>query len=399
VSDCHFENLGGYALWLHLDSRCNIFDRNTVRDTGAGGVLMTGARFSYMDETKIFTPGEAAAKVFPILNSITRNTVEHCGKIRYYGGGVHMDSRPYAMSMEPGNLISHNHFNDLSRNGVFAFRNQGGNVVEYNHIHNSMQTTIDGGCIHFATMNRLTAPNFILNNWLHDAWGYERKPDGNPVRKLANGIFLDWDTSNTTVKNNWIYNTVGGAIKPIWENWNLNIEDNKVAVERIVPPFADDIGPAGKATHNIDLSSNRLAGGVIHYTDSAHVTTSGEWKQQNATGMWGLFAFNYLTATADTASEAVYSLPVKEDGMYQICLLYQPGKDRASNVPVTVEHADGKAALTWNMQKGSKNGFAVELGKYAFKAGQPAKVILSSAGTDGKVIADAVAFVRIGSKD
>jgi hypothetical protein len=41
------------------------------------------------------------------------------------------------MTMEPGNCIAHNHFNDLSRNGVFAFRNQGGNVVEYNHIHNA----------------------------------------------------------------------------------------------------------------------------------------------------------------------------------------------------------------------------------------------------------------------
>jgi hypothetical protein len=150
------------------------------------------------------------------------------------------------MSMEPGNLISHNYFNDLSRNGVFAFRNQGGNVVEYNHIHNAMQTTIDGACIHFATMNHLNAPNFILNNWLYDAWGYEQKPDGKPVRKLGNGIFLDWDTSNTTVRDNWIYNSVGGAIKPIWNNQNLVIENNRESDTRIVPPFEKDLGPGGK---------------------------------------------------------------------------------------------------------------------------------------------------------
>ena len=158
VKNCHFENIGGYALWLHLDSQRNVFDHNTVRYSGGGGVLLTGARFSYMDDTKVYTPGEAAAKVAPILNEITCNTVEHCGKIRYYGGGVHLDSRPFSMSMAPGNYIAHNHFNDLSRNGIFAFRNQGGNVVEYNHIHNAMQTTVDGGCIHFATMNHLNAP-------------------------------------------------------------------------------------------------------------------------------------------------------------------------------------------------------------------------------------------------
>jgi hypothetical protein len=174
VQNCHFENIGGYALWMHLDSKKNIFHNNTVYYPGAGGVLMTGSRLSYMDDTKVISPGKAAAKVAPILNDITCNTVKHCGKIRYYGGGVHLDSRPASMAMMPGNYIAHNHFEDLSRNGIFAFRNQGGNVIEYNLIKDCMQTTIDGAAIHFATMNRLNSPNFILNNYLYDIWGYEQ---------------------------------------------------------------------------------------------------------------------------------------------------------------------------------------------------------------------------------
>ncbi|MCF7959042.1 MAG: right-handed parallel beta-helix repeat-containing protein, partial [Phycisphaerae bacterium] len=203
IENCHFENIGGYALWLHLDSQRNIFDRNSVLHSGGGGVLLTGSRLSYMDDTKLFTPGKVAATVAPILNRITRNTVKHCGKIRYYGGGVHLDSRPASMAMAPGNYIAHNYFADLSRNGVFAFRNQGGNIVEYNHIHDAMQTIIDGACIHFATMNHLNAPNYILNNWLYDIWGYNQKPDGQPTRHLANGVFLDWDSSNMIVKDNY----------------------------------------------------------------------------------------------------------------------------------------------------------------------------------------------------
>jgi hypothetical protein len=394
VRNCRFENIGGYALWLHLDSRRNKFDRNTVRHSGGGGVLLTGARLSYMDDTKIYTPGEAAAKVAPILNEITRNTVEHCGKIRYYGGGVHLDSRPSRMSMEPGNLIAHNYFNDLSRNGVFAFRNQGGSVVEYNHIHNAMQTTIDGACIHFATMNHLNAPNFILNNWLYDAWGYEQKPNGKPIRKLGNGIFLDWDTSNTTVRDNWIYNSVGGAIKPIWENQNLVIENNRESDTRIVPPFVDELGPKGKATHGIDLATNRLTGSVVHYTDTNHVTTTGTWHPQTVTGMWGLFRFNFLVGTAAAKAEATYTLPIPQDGTYQISLLYKTGQDCASNVPVSIAHADGVAKHVWNMRKGSKHGFSVPVGSYRFKAGTRHTVTLSTAGTDGNVIADAVAFVK-----
>ena len=395
VRNCRFENIGGYALWLHLDCRRNKFDRNTVRQSGGGGVLMTGARLSYMDDTKIYTPGEAAAKVAPILNEVTRNTVEHCGKIRYYGGGVHLDSRPFAMSMEPGNLISHNYFNDLSRNGVFAFRNQGGSVVEYNHIHNAMQTTIDGACIHFATMNHLNAPNFILNNWLYDAWVYEQKPDGKPKRKLVNGIFLDWDTSNTTVRDNWVYNSVGGAIKPIWANQNLVIENNRESDTRIVPPFEKELGPEGKATNGIDLASNRLTGSVIHYEDKNHVTTRGKWTPKTVNGMWGLFRFDYLAGTAADPAEATYTLPIPEDGTYQISLLYPSGKDRASNVPVTIQHAEGKAELKWDMRKGSKHGFSIEVGKYRFQKGKPNTVTLSTRGTDGIVIADSVAFVKV----
>ena len=364
--------------------------------SGGGGVLLTGSRLGYMDDSKIYTPGEAAAKVAPILNRITRNTVEHCGRIRYYGGGVHLDSRPFSMTMAPGNYIAHNLFNDLSRNGFFAFRNQGGNVVEYNHIHNAMQTTIDGGCIHFATMNTLNAPNHILNNWLYDAWGYNHKPGGPPVRKLANGIFLDWDTSNTNVKDNWIYNTVGGAVKVIFGgNQNVIQAGNKSSEKSITPPFVKDVGPDGTATHGIDLANNKLTGSIISYADKGHFSQVGTWKEETAVGLANLFEFEFLTGTKAVPSQATFTLPIPEDGNYQISLIYYRGSNRASKVPVTIDHADGIAKVGWNMQQGSKFGFAVPVGTYRFVASETNTVTLSTAGTDGKVIADSVAFVKV----
>ena len=395
VKNCRFENIGGYALWLHLDSQHNDFDHNTVLYAGGGGVLLTGARFSYMDDSKIYTPGEAAAKVAPILNKITRNTVAHCGKIRCYGGGVHLDSRPFSMAMEPGNYIAHNHFHDLSRNGVFAFRNQGGNVVEFNHIHNVMQTTIDGAAIHFATMNHLNAPNYILNNWLHDIWGWNQQPNGTPVRRLANGIFLDWDTSNTIVKDNWIYNSVDGAVKIIWKNLNVVNSGNQSSSTPITPPFAAEVGPQGTATNGIDLARNRLTGSVIHYTDSRHFSTNGIWKMEKATGIANLFEFKFLTGTAEVPSEAVFTLPIPEDGFYQISLLYKPGRDRASNVPISIRYAGGSTNIMWNMRQGSTHGFAVVVGTFRFVASHTNTVTISTAGADGKVIADSVAFVKV----
>ncbi|MCF7954654.1 MAG: right-handed parallel beta-helix repeat-containing protein, partial [Phycisphaerae bacterium] len=395
IENCHFENIGGYALWLHLDSQKNVFDNNTVLHSGGGGVLMTGSRLSYMDDSKLFTPGKIASTVAPILNRITRNTVKHCGKIRYYGGGVHLDSRPASMAMAPGNYIAHNYFADLSRNGIFAFRNQGGNIVEYNHIHDAMQTTIDGACIHFATMNHLNAPNYILNNWLYDIWGYLQKPDGKPSRHLANGVFLDWDTSNTTVKDNYIYNAGGAPLKYIWNNWNVKKEGNKSSNTRIVPPFVDELGPRGTATNGIDLQTNRLTGRVIHYSDSELVTRTGDWVKQSIRGQGGLFKFNLLEVVRDKSAEISYRLPIIEDGNYKIALLYLPDIKNASNAKVQIHYAGGIAEKSWNMKKGNERAFAVEVGKYPFKAGKGAKVTISNEGADGIVVADSVAFVKV----
>ncbi|MCU0785455.1 MAG: right-handed parallel beta-helix repeat-containing protein, partial [Verrucomicrobia bacterium] len=396
VRNCRFVNIGGYALWLHLDSQRNVFDQNTVSYSGAGGVLLTGSRLAYMDDSKIYTPGEAAAKVAPILNEITRNTVEHCGKIRYYGGGVHLDSRPFSMTMAPGNYIAHNHFNDLSRNGIFAFRNQGGNVVEYNRIHNCMQTTIDGAAIHFATMNTINAPNYILNNYLYDIWGWSQKSNGIPTRSLGNGVFLDWDTSNTTVKDNWVYNSVSGAVKVIFGgNQNVVQSGNQSSSTVITPPFEAEVGPDGTASYGIVLASNQLTGSVIAYTDTEHFSSNGTWAVETAIGIVNLFEFKYLTGTAAVASQAIYTLPITEDGNYQISLLYKPGSDRASNVPITIKHADGITNITWNMQQGSQYGFAVAVGTFRFVASQTNTVTLSTTNVNGKVIADSVGFVKI----
>ena len=395
ITNCRFQNTGGYAFWLHLDSKRNIFDRNHAEDLGGGGVLLTGARLSYMDDSKVYTPGEAASKVAPILNEITRNTVIHCGRVRYYGGGVHLDSRPFSMAMEPGNYIAHNYFVDLSRNGIFAFRNQGGNVIEYNHIHDAVQTTIDAACIHFATMNHLNAPNYILNNWLHDIWGWQQMPDGKPIRhKYTNAIFLDWDTSNTTIKDNYAYNSAGPPFKAIWDNWNVVNEGNVHTKERSIPPFVDQVGPNGTATHGIDLESNRLIGSVIHYSDHSLVKWEGDWEKKTIRGMGGLFFFNQLQAAPGKPAQIIYTLPIQEDGTYLVALLYKPDEANASNVKIEVHHADGVAEVQWDMKKGHKHGFALEVGKYPFKSGQPAKVVISNASANGNVVADSIAFVK-----
>ncbi len=396
IEKCHFENIGGYALWLHLDSKNNVFHGNTVLNSGGGGVLLTGSRLSYMDDSKIYTPGEAAAKVAPYLTEITHNTVKHCGKLRYYGGGVHIDSRPASMAMMQGNYIAHNHFQDLSRNGIFSFRNQGGNVVEFNEIHDCMQTTIDGACIHFASMNRFNAPNYVLNNYLYDIWGYEQKPDGKPIRHpWANGVFLDWATSNTTVKNNFIYNTGEEAVKSIMGNWNLDIESNLSSESRIEPPLLKEMGPGGTASNSIYPQKLKNTGGVIKSSDKAFVHYSGSWEQTSVSGMSGLFKYNHMQASPVRGAQCTYRLQVIESGTYKICLMYFPNEKNASNAKITVKHAGGEDVVNWNFRMGDRLGFAVEIGKYQLDKDRLASVTISNTDSDGFIVADGVGFIKI----
>jgi hypothetical protein len=394
ISECRFNNIGGYALWLHLDSRNNIFDHNIVTNSGGGGVLMTGSRLSYMDDTKIYTPGEKASRVFPIQNHITRNTVEHCGKLRYYGGGVHIDSRPASMAMAPGNYIAHNHFQDLSRNGIFLFRNQGGNVVEFNEIHDCMQTTIDGAAIHFATMNRLAAPNFIMNNYLYDIWGYEQLPDSKPRRTLANGVFLDWATSHTTVSNNVIYNAGDKEIKPIMGNWNLVLENNLASKTKILPFMPHELGPNGTASHCIYPDQLRNVGAVITSSEKRFLRYEGKWEPKRIAGLRNLFNYDCQQASPDKPATCTYQLPINESGLYKVCIMYFPDEKAASNAKITIEHASGTEKLNWNFRKGDNLGFAIRIGEYYFEKGKPATFTISNENADGHIIADGVGIIK-----
>lgn len=394
LTDCSFNSIGGYALWLHLDSRNNIFDNNTVTNSGGGGVLLTGSRLSYMDDTKIYTLGEKASSVFPIMNRITRNTVEHCGKIRYYGGGVHIDSRPASMAMLPGNYIAHNHFRDLSRNGIFLFRNQGGNVVEFNEIHDCMQTTIDGAAIHFATMNRLAAPNFIMNNYLYDIWGYEQLPESKPRRTLANGVFLDWATSHTTVASNVIYNAGDREIKPIMGNWNLVLENNLASKTKILPFMPQEIGPKGSASHCIYPEQLKNTGTVITSSDNRLIRYDGKWEPKRIAGLRNLFNYDCQQAATDQPASCTYQLQISEPGLYKVCIMYFPDEKAASNATITIGHAKGNEKVNWNFRKGDNLGFSISLGEFYFEKGKPATFTISNENADGHIIADGVGIIK-----
>ncbi|QDU60312.1 Xanthan lyase precursor [Planctomycetes bacterium Pan216] len=83
-------------------------------------------------------------------------------------------------------------------------------------------------------------------------------------------------------------------------------------------------------------------------------------------------------------------------GNYDVRIAYSAHSNRATNVPVTIHHADGVEKVTLNEKTSPKvKKLFSSLGKYRFSGDAPAKVVISNEGTDGYVIVDAVQFLPV----
>ncbi len=134
---------------------------------------------------------------------------------------------------------------------------------------------------------------------------------------------------------------------------------------------------------------------VIDDADQTQVIFHGEWKQglhENGDHIGSGFRYTEQRG-ADTW--VAYTLPVRQAGMHRIRLIWNVYWDgRARVVPVTIRHARGTLRVTVDMRQGS--GLWHELATVALLPGSPAELRIETEGTDGVVVADAVAIERIG---
>ena len=194
----------------------------------------------------------------PVGNVILGNHIHRGGVIRAYCSGVHLDSRPLALSQVQGNYVGFNHIHDMPRNGIFAFRNQGGNIFEANHIHDVLQRTNDGGAIHLASMNPLCAPTHIVDNRIYRV-GYQ---GGGANVNLSFGIYPDWFTSRMVIRGNIVTDTRDGGIRLLGGDEAL-IEDNLVGDD---PTASIVFGYWNtKSVWGITLKGNTVINGKGHW--------------------------------------------------------------------------------------------------------------------------------------
>jgi len=97
----------------------------------------------------------------------------------------------------------------------------------------------------------------------------------------------------------------------------------------------------------------------------------------------------------DGASRAEFTTVLPRRGRYRVSIAFPSGRDRASNTPVEIRHADGVARLRLD-QRTKPGPYAFQpLVEYRFEGGKPASVIVTNEGADGLVLIDSVRWIWI----
>ncbi len=148
-------------------------------------------------------------------------------------------------------------------------------------------------------------------------------------------------------------------------------------------------GPIAKSSAGID--PKKLPGIVI---DDLAAAKTGDWQMSSSIG--GFVGSGYLHDgnAMQGKLRVTFQTDLPAAGEYEVRLWYTANPNRATNVPVVVQHADGDAKLTVNQKKQpTVEGLSISLGKFKFE--KSARVTISNAGTDGHVIADAAQFIPV----
>ncbi len=126
--------------------------------------------------------------------------------------------------------------------------------------------------------------------------------------------------------------------------------------------------------------------------DTGSTTLVGGWGI--STSVPGFEGANYAFARPGTNSTATFTPTIPTDGQYEVFVNYSAHPNRASNAGLRVFHNSGVFVTTLNQQTGG--GTFNSVGTFNFVAGSFDRVVISAAGSDGIVTADAVRFVRVG---
>ena len=127
--------------------------------------------------------------------------------------------------------------------------------------------------------------------------------------------------------------------------------------------------------------------------DDASAKLSGEWLTSVLTS--GIHqGYRHDNDARDGLASATFTVTLPAPGDYEVQVAWTPNANRATNVPVKIEHAGGVAEVKLNQRERPEiDRLFGSLGRVRFDG--KGVVTISNAATDGHVVIDAVRWVRV----
>ena len=127
--------------------------------------------------------------------------------------------------------------------------------------------------------------------------------------------------------------------------------------------------------------------------DDEQAQLRGAWTKSTV-GVGVHLGYQHDGDARDGFARASFVARLPQPGEYEVEVAYVAHPNRATRVPITIEHADGTSRETLNQRQQPKpSGLFSKVGRYRF--GEQATVTISNRGTDGYVIIDAVRWLPV----
>jgi hypothetical protein len=152
-------------------------------------------------------------------------------------------------------------------------------------------------------------------------------------------------------------------------------------LEFAAPPKAGAIDP------------KKLPGVVV---DDEAAERTGFDDRSTAVGKFVGTGYRHDGAKDRGKQSAKYIPDLPAAGRYEVRMAYTANANRATNVPVIVQSADGAKTVTVDQRKAPPiDGAWVSLGTYRFEKGKAGSVEVGNKGADGHVVIDAVQWLPV----
>jgi hypothetical protein len=166
-----------------------------------------------------------------------------------------------------------------------------------------------------------------------------------------------------------------------YEKLRKRLLDDKQVLEFAVRPRPDALDP------------KKLSGIVIDDDEAQRV---GFEATSSAMGPFVGTGYRHDGGADRGKQSARFTPDLPMAGKFEVRMSYSPNANRASNVPIVIVHADGKAVVKVDQRKTPPiQGAFVSLGTFRFEKGKMGYVEITNKDVDGHVIIDAVQWLAV----